>query len=475
MFSPDDTIVALATPPGRGGLAVVRLSGPRSLEIAALLIDGRITLEPRHATLVRVVMPPPEATPAGEAAGEAMGGPALDQAVVTWFAAPASYTGEDVVEFSLHGSPVIAGEVIAACAGSGARLAGPGEFTLRAFLNGRLDLTRAEAIGDLVEATTPRQARVAFDQLQGALAERIGEIERQLFNLMAKLEASGDFDEDGDRFVSPEETRRAIREALARIDGLLADSRRGRLVREGIVVAIAGRPNVGKSTLFNRLAGVDRAIVTPVPGTTRDLLTEAVVFGAAKVTLVDTVGMRPTSDPVEREGVARAEKASAAADVVLVMLDMSAPLTDDDRRLLAAGEGATRIIVANKSDLPPAWDLSDLRVQGILPGEPVIVSISAVTGEGLDNLVWSIDRQCGLVGSDEPVYVSNIRHIDLLGRSAELLRDADRVALRPVGQMPENVLLSDLRLAADLLQEVTGKRTTDDLLTAIFSRFCIGK
>jgi tRNA modification GTPase len=471
MFSPDDTIVALATPPGRGGLAVVRLSGARSLEIAARLIDSPTTLEPRHATLVRVMTPPRAATQTGHAADVS----ALDEAVVTWFAAPASFTGEDVVEFSLHGSPVIAGEVIAACAASGARLAGPGEFTLRAFLNGRLDLTRAEAVGDLVEATTPIQARAAFDQLQGALAERIGEVEQQVFDLMAKLEAAADFGDEGDRFISREETHAAIRTALAGIDSLLADSRRGRLVREGIVVAITGRPNVGKSTLFNHLAGADRAIVTPAPGTTRDVLTEAVVLGAVKATLVDTAGMRPTSDPAEREGVARAEKASAAADVVLVMLDWSVPLTDDDRRLLAAGERATRIIVANKCDLPPAWNLSDLRNEGVLFGEADIVAISAVTGEGLDGLIRAIDRQCGSMRPEVPVYVSNIRHIDLLGRSAEHLRNALSSVANAFGQMPEEILLSDLRLAADALQEVTGKRTTDDLLTAIFSRFCIGK
>jgi tRNA modification GTPase len=471
MFSPDDTIVALATPPGRGGLAVVRLSGPRSLEIAARLFDSPTTLEPRHATLVRVTTTPREATPPAATPR----GSTRDQAVVTWFAAPASYTGEDVVELSLHGSPVIAREVIAACAASGARLAGPGEFTLRAFLNGRLDLTRAEAVGDLVEATTPLQARAAFDQLQGALAERIGEIERALFDLIARLEASADFGDEGDPFISREEAGAAIRAVLGRIESLLADSRRGRMVREGVVVAIAGRPNVGKSMLFNRLAGVDRAIVTPVPGTTRDVLTETIVVGGVSVTLADTAGMRPTSDLVEREGVARARKASAAADLVLLTLDLSVPLTDDDRRLLADANGATRIIVANKCDLPPAWTVCDLGAETVCPAGAVVVATSAMTGEGLDGLTRAIDRTCGASEPNECICVSNIRHIELLGRSAELLRDAQCSAETDIGHVPEEVLLSDLRLAADLLQEVTGKRTTDDLLAAIFSRFCVGK
>ena len=473
MFSPDDTIVALATPPGRGGLSVVRLSGPRSLEIAARLIDSPTSLEPRHATLVRVARAPRAPGRAADAAETTTN--AVDQAVVTWFAAPASYTGEDVVEFSLHGSPVIAGEVIAGCAAAGARLAGPGEFTLRAFLNGRLDLTQAEAVRDVVEATTPLQAKVAFDQLQGALAERIGEIERQLFELRTKLEASADFGEEGYHFISPDETLAVLRASLGRIDQLLADARRGRLVREGIVVAIAGRPNVGKSTLFNRLAGVDRAIVTPVPGTTRDLLTEAVMLGATRVTLVDTAGLRLTTDPVEREGVVRAEKAHAAADVVLAVLDRSALLTEDDRRLLAAGERAARIVVANKSDLAAAWSPSELADRELVEPGTAVVAISAATGDGVDALIRSIDSVAGLSGPQEPVYISNVRHVGLLGRAAEILRGAESAAAREMGQVPEEIILSDIGAAAELLQEVTGRRTTDDLLTAIFSRFCVGK
>jgi tRNA modification GTPase len=472
MFSPDDTIVALATPPGRGGLSVVRLSGPRSVDIAARLIDSPAPLEPRRATLVRVAAFARADGPPSDANAPVA---AVDQAVVTWFAAPASYTGEDVVEFSLHGSPVIAGAVIAACSTAGARLAGPGEFTLRAFLNGRIDLAQAEAVRDLVEATTPLQAKVAFDQLQGALAERIGDIERQLFELRTKLEASADFAGEGSHFISPEETREAIGAALARTRQLLADARRGRLVREGIVVAIAGRPNVGKSTLFNRLAGVERAIVTPVPGTTRDLLTESVMLGATRVTLVDTAGLRPTSDPVEREGVARAERAHAAADVVLAMLDRSAPLDEDDRRMLDEGERAARIVVASKADLPAAWTPSALADQGSVHAGRVVVEISATTGQGIDQLLLAIDKAAGLSESEEPVYISNIRHVALLGQVAERLADAESVAADMFGQMPEEIILSDLGAASELLQEVTGKLTTDDLLFAIFSRFCIGK
>ena len=275
----------------------------------------------------------------------------MDEAIVTRFVGPASYTGEDVVEFSVHGSPVVVAELVGAAVAAGARLARGGEFTLRAFLNGRLDLTRAEAVRDLVEATTPAQAKMALDQLHGTLAERIGEIEGLLFDLTAKLEASGDFPEEGYRFISPEETLAAVRAARGRMEALLAESRRGRLLREGITVAIAGRPNVGKSTLFNRLAGVERAIVTAVPGTTRDLITEAVMLSGVRMTLVDTAGVRSTTDLVEREGVLRAEKAIAAADVVVVVVDASTPLTEADRDLLEATASRPRVVVANKCDL----------------------------------------------------------------------------------------------------------------------------
>jgi tRNA modification GTPase len=479
MFSPDDTIVALATPPGRGALAVVRLSGPDSLQVAARVGDFPAALRPRHATLVRVrgaglSGPPPSASRAPAAAGGTTPG-AVDQAVVTWFKAPASFTGQDVVEFSLHASPAVVAEVVSACVAAGARLAGPGEFTLRAFLCGRLDLTRAEAVADLVDATTPLQAAVAFDQLQGTLAGRIRAIEQALFDLTARLEASADFGEEGYHFTSAGEARLEIRRAREQADALLAGAGRGRLVREGIVVAIAGRPNVGKSTLFNRLVGADRAIVTPVPGTTRDLLTEAVTIGGTRMTLVDTAGLRATADPVEREGVARAEKAGASADVVLAVLDASTPLADEDRRLLR-DRRPTTIVVANKRDLPPAWGLADLPAEGLAgDAEAEYVEVSAVTGDGLDALSVAIDRIIGIASTNEPIIISNIRHIDLLGRTTEVLRDAERLLDVCDVPAPEEIVLSDLRHALDLLQEITGERATDELLTAIFSRFCVGK
>jgi tRNA modification GTPase len=453
-----ETIVALATPAGRGGLAVVRLSGPDALRIASGLFGPPVQLEPRRAALVTIV-----------AGGGSRPG-AVDEAVATFFRAPASSTGEDVVEISLHGSPVVASETIAAAVRLGGRPARAGEFTLRAFLNGRLDLTQAEAVRDLVNATTRLQARAAFDQLQGGLAGRIGEIERELFDLAARLEASVDFPDEGYHFVAPGEALGIIRGVRARVELLLADAARGRMLREGITVAIVGRPNVGKSTLFNRLAGADRAIVTEVPGTTRDLLTEAVDLGGMRATLVDTAGVRPTDDRIEREGVARAERAGAAADFVIAVLDRSAPLTPEDERVLEATTSRARVVVANKCDLPSAWGA----------GPPVgpaagALEVCATTGDGLDGLIRSINLICGVGANGELPAVSDRRHAELLGQTTECLARAEAGLATEVGQVPEDLVLSDLQAARACLEEMTGRRSTSDLLEAIFSTFCVGK
>ncbi len=286
MFSTSDTIVAIATPPGRGGIGVVRVSGPDAERIACVLTGRTTRFEPRHATFARFAT--------------------NDQVVVTLFPGPHSYTGESVAELSAHGSPVVLSAIVRAAVDAGARLAEPGEFTLRAFLNGKIDLIQAEAVADLIEAVTPLQARAAFDQLEGTLTKTIGAIERELFDVIAKLEASLDFPDEGYHFVAPKEARASLAGLIARIDGLLAQASRGRLVREGAQVAIVGAPNVGKSSLFNALLNTDRAIVTAIPGTTRDLLTERADIGGLSLSLIDTAGVRDTVDVVEQEGVSRA-------------------------------------------------------------------------------------------------------------------------------------------------------------------------
>jgi tRNA modification GTPase len=447
MFSAEDTIVAIATPHGRGGLGVVRISGPASQSIARAILDREAPLQPRYATLAHVR--------------------GVDEVIATLFVAPHSYTGQDVVEISAHGSPVVLRAIVDTALGAGARLAEPGEFTLRAYLNARLDLVQAEAVGDLVEAATPLQARTAFDQLEGTLTRRIGEIDAALFDVIARLEASLDFPDEGYHFIEPRDIESAIRNVAGTIDALLGDARRGRTVREGAHVVMAGRPNVGKSSIFNSLAGHDRAIVTTVPGTTRDLITEQVDVNGLAVTLVDTAGVRDSADLVEREGVDRARRAAAVANLTLVVLDQSEALRDDDRSVIAATSGRPRVVVRNKADLPAVWSQEEVGAGSL--------AVSAATGEGIDRLRHAIVE--ALTASEElrdPPAISNARHIALLETARVHVERVSEAAAAGIGT-PEEFLLADLQQARAALEEITGRRTTEDLLRHIFERFCIGK
>jgi tRNA modification GTPase len=447
MFSPDDTIVAIATPPGRGGIGVVRISGPSSDDIARAVLNRSEPLQSRHATFARMR--------------------GTDEVIATRFASPHSYTGQDVVEISAHGNPVVLRAIVDAAIHAGARLAEPGEFTLRAFLNGRLDLVQAEAVADLIDAVTPLQARTAFDQLEGTLTHRIATIERSLFELAARLEASLDFPDEGYHFIEPADTRDGLCAAIASIDALLADARRGRTIREGATVVIAGRPNVGKSSLFNKLAGHERAIVTDVPGTTRDLVSERIEVSGVPITLVDTAGLRASADIVEREGVERARSAANVATLLIVVLDQSERLRDDDHQVLSGSKNQDRIIVRNKTDLPPAWRADEV--------DEITIAVSVATGSGLNELRSAMtERLTGAEALRDAPAISNLRHIALLERTREhLARAAD--AARDGARTPEEFLLTDLQQARSALEEITGRRTTDDLLNHIFERFCIGK
>ena len=451
MFSPDDTIVAIATPPGRGGIGVVRISGPHAAGVASGIVTRRQPLEPRRATFTRV-----------RAAGFPSASSRVDTVVVTFFPSPQSYTGQDVVEVSAHGSPVVLRAIVQAAVAAGARLARPGEFTLRAFLSGKLDLVQAEAVADLIAAATPLQARVAFDQLEGTLTERITAIDAELFDLIAKLEASLDFPDEGFHFIESREIAGRIGAVVQQLDGLLADARRGRMIREGATVVVTGRPNVGKSSLFNVLAGTDRAIVTNVPGTTRDLITEAVEIDGIAVTLVDTAGAREALDIVEREGVARGARARDVADLVIVVLDGSKPLTDDDKALLDRTADRPRVVVLNKADRAAAFKRDDA------------MRVSAVQGEGLDGLRQAIGSM--LAGGEalrDTAVISNLRHVGLLEDARADLARACAAARQ--GGVPEEILLVDLQAARTRFDEIVGVRTSEDVLQHIFERFCIGK
>lgn len=451
MFATDDTIVAIATPLGRAGIGVVRLSGPASAQITATLVGRLEPFSPRHATVAQL-----------NTEGVS------DQVVVTVFPAPHSYTGEDVTEISAHGSPVVLQGILRAAMSSGARLAEPGEFTLRAFLNGKLDLIQAEAVADLIDAVTPLQARAAFDQLEGTLTTCIRAIEGDLFDLMARLEASLDFPDEGYHFVQRGTAAAEIRAIDDRLRALLAQAARGRLIREGAQIAILGTPNVGKSSLFNALLNTERAIVTPIPGTTRDLLTERADIHGLSVGLVDTAGIRESADEIELEGISRARHAAFTADLTVVVLDRSRGLANDDHTLITATTSRPRVIVVNKIDLPPAWTAA-----ATLDWQAVEVSVK--TGEGLGSLIDQMARVLGATPArrDEPL-VTNVRHTALLVKARDAM-DRALEAVSGVQSASEEFVLSDLQEAAAHLQTITGRRTTDDLLRHIFQRFCIGK
>jgi tRNA modification GTPase len=521
MFSTDDTIVAIATPPGRAGLGVIRVSGPDAQAVASRLLTRRNPLRAREATLSHVrdltgatsvnarsadtrtgvagandspIEPLKDGSDSERSEG-AQSSQAIDQVVATFFPRPHSYTGEDVVELAAHGSPILLERIVASALRAGARLAAPGEFTLRAFLHGRVDLVQAEAVADLIDAVTPAQARQAFDQLEGTLTRSMKQIGESLFDLVVKLEASLDFPDEGYHFIVPDEVSAALAVVHAQVAALLASARQGRVIREGRQVAIVGGTNVGKSSLFNAFVGADRAIVTEIAGTTRDLLTERCDVGGIPITLVDTAGIRETEEIVEREGVQRARAAAQTADLVLVVLDRSRPLRDQDRTYIDAA-GARRLIVVNKVDLPPAWSLDelasidDVKLAGDLKtangdGDGDVASafaqsafgpsidVSVKTGAGMDHLREAIATT--LVGDErlrDTVGVSNVRHIGLLERVSEAV---DRARAGAAAGAPEEFVLADIREAIEALEEITGKRSSDDVLQAIFSRFCIGK
>ena len=457
MFAPDDTIVAVATPPGRGGLGMVRISGSQAAAVAGTLLDGPPSLQPRRATVTRLVMRE------GDAAT------AIDRVVATSFPGPGSYTGEDVVEICAHGSPVLLEQIVALACRSGARLANPGEFTLRAFLHGRVDLVQAEAVADLVDAVTPLQARVAFDQLEGTVTDRIADLDRRLLDLTARLEASLDFPEEGYHFIDAPEVARGIGELCEGVQAMLDGAAAGRLIREGCRVVVLGRPNVGKSSVFNRLLGSSRAIVTPVAGTTRDLVTETLDLGGLAVGLVDSAGIHATGDPVEAEGVSRARQAHGSAAASLVVLDRSVPLAGDDREVLQETAASPRVVVVNKIDRPPAWSPVALSL-----GEGAsAVEVSALTGEGFGRLREELRRVlAGDTATRETPMVANIRHIELLERAGSALGAAAAAAEQGAA---EEFVLEDLQRSRRALEELTGKRTPDDVLEHIFERFCIGK
>jgi tRNA modification GTPase len=459
VLPPDDTIVAIATPLGRSAIGVVRLSGAAAPVIARRLLGGR-DLQPRLATHGHVTV---SAAMAERAAHDQ---PVRDEAIVVWFPAPRSYTGEDVVEISAHGNPLLLEGIVRQAIAHGARLARPGEFTLRAVIHGKRTLVEAEAVADLIQASTLPQARLAFDQLHGTLSGHVADIDAAAFDLIARLEASLDFPDEGYRFTQPAEAVAVLTRLVETIDGLLRDASRGRVIRDGATVVIAGRPNVGKSRLFNALLGGARAIVTDVPGTTRDMLTERVELGGVLVTLVDTAGVRESRDEVERLGVGLSQRAVETADLVLVVIDGTGGPTEEDARIMASVPEGRCVVVVNKCDLPEAHAHARSR-------PPESVAVSALTGGGLDVLRARIGVH--LLERDEAVdapRISNVRHTAVLTDARQALARARDLA---GAAAPEEFVLRELHTARTRFDELVGARTSDDVLNRIFERFCIGK
>ncbi len=467
----DDTIVAIATPPGRGGIGVVRLSGPDAINVARPMLRLAHELEAGHARFGELIDPET--------------GERLDEIVATFFAKPHSYTTEDVVEISCHGSPVVLNHVIEMALAAGARLAEPGEFTMRAFLNGRIDLTQAEAVRDLIDSQTLFQAQVAARQLEGALSNRLQPAKNDLIQLIATLEAGVDFAEDDVAVMPGDKILGRIAAVCAPLRELLASFAFGKVVHEGLTLAIVGRPNVGKSSLFNRLMERERAIVTATPGTTRDLISETVSIGGIPVRLVDTAGMREALDEAESIGVRKSMEALADADIVLVVRDASRGETNplrpeeehqDERLLQAVGERQA-IIVWNKIDVPDrGWSMDGTLVAGSEQdggrrSHPV-VGASALTGAGIHELRSSILKLVGGAGAQESGFLTNIRQKQLV---TEALAALDRATAAVPIRIPHEMVLLDLYSALRPLDDITGATTADDILNLIFSSFCIGK
>jgi tRNA modification GTPase len=444
----EDTIVAISTPPGRGGIGIVRLSGPAARVIAEPLLKLRQPLAHAQARFSEII----------DSTGET-----LDEAVVTYFEKPRSYTSEDVVEIAAHGSPVLLDHLLRQCIATGARLAEPGEFTQRAFLSGRLDLTQAEAVNDLIEANTLHQARIAAQQLGGSLSRQITPIKQQLTILIAALEAGIDFAEDDIDVLPASEITSQIQAIQNPLTALERTFSYGRIVHDGFTLAIVGRPNAGKSSLFNRLIERDRAIVTSTPGTTRDLVTERVSFAGIPVELIDTAGLRKSTDEAESLGIAKSREAMAEADIVLLVLDATTPLHEEDEAVIATLATRPFLLVINKTDLA---------VSSKRHCYPTLET-SALTGAGIAELRRAILSQLTRdAPGAETALLTNLRQQQAVSMALAALVRAQQAT---VATIPHEMILLDLYEALHALDALTGTTTSDDILNLIFSKFCIGK
>ena len=475
----NDTIAAIATPPGIGGIGVVRVSGPEAFAFVHPLLrqpGGCTDIPPSHLlTYGQIVDPATEEI--------------VDEVLAAFMCAPRTYTREDVVEIQGHGGPLVLQRILRLVLAQGARMANPGEFTLRAFLNGRLDLAQAEAVMDLIDAQTEAGQRLAMQQLRGHISTQLQEARQSILAVVARIEASIDFPEEEVPTPQPEELRSLITIGLRQVDALLAGSEQGRLYRQGLRTAIIGRPNVGKSSLLNALLRSERAIVTPIAGTTRDTVEEVANLRGIPLHLIDTAGITPSDDPVEQMGVQRSRSAAESADVVLLVFDGAEPLTGQDRqvseelKIMGFGGGADTtlqastvrgkpvVVVINKADRERRLEIE--KVHSMWPGAPFVVT-STLSGEGLPELEETVANLvlAGKTLHSESALVTSARHQEALRLAAEHLQ----ASLVPLDRgLPLDFVSIDLRAAYDALGEITGETASDDLLDKIFSEFCIGK
>ncbi|MCC5890819.1 MAG: tRNA uridine-5-carboxymethylaminomethyl(34) synthesis GTPase MnmE [Alkalibacterium sp.] len=457
-----DTIAAISTPPGEGGIGIVRISGDEALDIADRVYQlgsKKISDQPTHTIHYgRVVNPKTDEK--------------IDEVMVSIMRAPKTYTREDVVEINSHGGIVSVNKVLEAVLHNGARLAEPGEFTKRAFLNGRIDLSQAEAVMDVIRAKTDKAMHMAVTQLDGNLSRLIRNLRQEILNTLAQVEVNIDYPEYDD--VEEMTSRLLVEKAeqvKAQVEALLETASQGKILREGLATAIIGRPNVGKSSLLNILLKEEKAIVTEIAGTTRDVIEEYVSVKGVPLRLIDTAGIRETEDIVEKIGVERSRKALSEADLILLVFNQSEPLTAEDQLLLEATEGHNRIIILNKMDLENKLDLNELKT---LVDPASIVYTSIVTQAGLTELEGKIADMffAGHTGEKDATYVSNIRHIALLNETIEAFND---VIEGIEAGMPVDLVQIDMTRAWDLLGEITGDSVQDELITQLFSQFCLGK
>lgn len=458
----EDTIAAIATAVGEGGIGIVRLSGPDAIAVSGALfraasgatVSGQQSYRAAYGSIV-----------------DPISGQTVDEALLLVMRAPRSYTREDVSEIHCHGGPLPLRRVLGLVLAAGVRLAEPGEFTKRAFLNGRLDLSQAEAVIDVIRAKTDASLRMAVGHLAGAFSDKVRAFRQEILRLVAHLEAAIDFPEDDIEELAARDVADAADKLCADLDRLLATAQTGRILREGLETVIIGKPNVGKSSLLNALLGEKRAIVTEIPGTTRDIIEEFVNIGGIPIKIVDTAGIRETADVVERIGVARAREAIAQADLILLLLDASAALANEDKEVMSLLEGRPAIVLVNKTDLPAVIDLDE--VHRHVAGKPVI-KISALESTGVEELEQAIVEMVysGQVSQPDGAFVNNVRHSRILQEARDRLADA--LATVAAG-MPPDCVVVDLRAAWEKLGEITGETVGEDIIDQIFTQFCIGK